>query len=49
MTEAFLKKYGGDRYNVYSAGFEPKKIHPLTKKVMKEKGFDLTNHYSKDL
>lgn len=24
MAEAFLKKYAGDRFEVYSAGYEPK-------------------------
>ena len=49
MAEAFLKKYASDYFNVYSAGFEPKNIHPYTIKVMKEIGYDLDNHYSKDL
>ncbi len=49
MAEAFVKKIGSDKYNVYSAGFKPTKVHPLTKKVMEEIGFNLTDHYSKDL
>jgi arsenate reductase len=36
MAEAFLRKYAGDRFNAYSAGTEPKEIHPLTRKVMAE-------------
>jgi arsenate reductase len=47
MAEAFLRKYAGDRFAVYSAGYEPKEINPLTRKVMAEKGFDLSGHYSK--
>lgn len=50
MAEAFLKKYGGDRFEVHSAGLEPAKgIHPLTLKVMQERGFDMQGHYAKDI
>lgn len=49
MAEAFLRKYGGKRFNSFSAGFEKREIHPFTKKVMKEKGFELKNQYSKEL
>ena len=47
MAEAFLKKYGAQNFEVYSAGFEPKGIHPYTLMVMAEKGFELAGHYSK--
>ena len=47
MAEAFLKKYGVDKFEVFSAGFEPQGINPLTKTVMAEKGFDLSGQYSK--
>src|SRR3974377_1627622 len=47
MAEAFLKKYAGDRFNIYSAGYEPQEINPHTRTVMAEKGFDLSGHYSK--
>ncbi len=50
MAEAFLRKYGGDRFEVYSAGLDPAKgIHPLTIKVMEERGFDMQGHYAKDI
>ena len=42
MAEAFLKKYAGERFEIFSAGYEPKEINPLTRKVMEEKGFDLS-------
>jgi hypothetical protein len=29
MAEAFLKKYAGDRFEVFSAGYEPQEINPL--------------------
>ena len=41
MAEAFLREYGGDFFEAYSAGLEPEPIHPLTVRVMKEVGFDL--------
>ena len=47
MAEAILRKYGGDRFEAYSAGLEPKGIHPLTIQVMKEKGYDLRAQHSK--
>jgi len=47
MAEAFLKKHGGDRYDAYSAGTDPKGINPYTERVMKEIGISLTGQYSK--
>ncbi len=47
MAEAFLRHYGGDRFEVYSAGLEPKGIHPLTIQAMNEIGFLMKEHSSK--
>jgi len=47
MAEAFLKKYGGDKFEAYSAGFEPKAIHPYTEQVMQEIGIPLTGQAPK--
>ena len=49
MAEAFLKKYAGDRFEVYSAGFNPTEIHPLTLKVMEEVGLDLSSQHAKSV
>jgi arsenate reductase len=49
MAEAFLRKYGSDRFEAYSAGLEPKSIHPYTIQVMEESGLSLDGHYSKPL
>lgn len=49
MAEAFLRSYAGDRYEAYSAGLEPKEIHPLTKKVMDEIGVDISGQHSKSV
>lgn len=47
MAEAFLKKYGGDRFEVHSAGLRPTVIHPLTKRVLIEAGLDISEQYAK--
>lgn len=49
MAEAFLRKFAGEHFDVYSAGFEPKGINPYTIKVMEELGYDLSKHSSKKL
>jgi arsenate reductase len=49
MAEAFLRKYGGDQFEVYSAGLEPEEIHPHTKRVMDEVGISLAGQYSKHI
>jgi arsenate reductase len=47
MAEAFLRKYAGDRFEVHSAGLEPKGLNPLTVKVMNEVGIDVSCQESK--
>ena len=47
IAEAFLRKYGSDRFEAYSAGLEPKGINPLTIQVMKEVGLDISGQRSK--
>lgn len=47
MAEAFLRRYGVDKFEAYSAGLEPKGINPLTIKVMQEIGIDLSGQRSK--
>jgi len=49
MAEAFLCRYAGDRFEVYSAGLEPKGINPYTVRVMEELGLSLEEHRSKPL
>lgn len=49
MAEAFLRKYGNDKFDAFSAGTEPKPIHPMAVKVMKEVGIDISSQNSKDL
>ncbi len=47
MAEAFLRKYGGDAFEAYSAGLEPKGINPYTERVMNEIGIGLNGQWSK--
>jgi arsenate reductase (thioredoxin) len=47
MAEAFLRKYGGDQFEAYSAGLEPKGLNPLTIKAMDEVGIDVSGQQSK--
>lgn len=48
MGEAFLRQHAGDLFEVHSAGLEPTgEVHPLTLRVMAEKGLDLSSHRSK--
>jgi arsenate reductase len=49
MGEAFLRRYAGDTFDVFSAGLEPKGINPFTQMVMEEIGISLDGQYSKDV
>jgi arsenate reductase len=40
MAEALLRRYGGDAFEVYSAGTEPKGVNPLTLRVLADAGID---------
>ena len=42
MAEAFLKKHGGEAYEVESAGLEPGRMNPNVVTVMQEVGIDLS-------
>ena len=47
IAEAYLRKYGGDRFEAHSAGLEPKGLNPFTVKVMDEVGIDVSGQTSK--
>ncbi len=49
MAEAFLRKYGGEGFEAYSAGLEPKGVNPFTVQVMEEIGIDISNQRSKSV
>lgn len=48
MAEGFLRQLAGDRFNVFSAGTEPKEeVHPLAVQVMAEAGIDISRQHPK--
>lgn len=49
MAEAFLKKYGGERFEVESAGLEPGKLNPVVIEAMKEVGIDISQNKTKSV
>lgn len=49
MAEAFLRRHGGDSFDVHSAGLEPTEIHPFTRRVMVEVGLPLAGHHAKSV
>ena len=50
MAEGFLRHYGGDKFNAYSAGTEPaERVHPLAVQVMAEKGIDISGQEPRDV
>ena len=44
MAEGFLRKVGGDRFEVYSAATHPRPIHPVAVEVMADRGIDISRH-----
>jgi len=49
MAEGLLRRLGGDRFEVASAGTEARGVNPLAVRVMAEIGIDLRGHTSKTL
>jgi arsenate reductase (thioredoxin) len=49
MAEAFLKKFAGDRFEVFSAGYHLREIHPYTKQVMAEIGIAISDQNAKNV
>jgi len=49
IAEAFLKKYGGENFEVESAGLEPGNLNPLVVEVMKEEGIDISQNKAKSV
>jgi arsenate reductase len=42
MAEAYLKKFGRDRFEVESAGLEPGHLNPYVVRVLLEEGIDIS-------
>lgn len=49
MAEGLLRARGGATYEVFSAGTEPRVVHPLAIKAMQELGIDISHHHAKSL
>ena len=50
MAEGFLRHYASDRFDVYSAGTDPKdEVHRLAVQVMAEVGVDISQQRPKDV
>ena len=49
MAEALLRNLAGNKFEVASAGTNPKGLHPRTVDVMKEIGIDVSRQTSKDV
>ena len=49
MAEGFLREYGGDAFEVASAGVDPTRINSLAVRVMAEAAVDISAQYSKSV
>ena len=49
MAEGLLRARGGTAYDVFSAGTQPRVVHPLAIKALREIGIDLSAHRAKSL
>ena len=49
MAEALLRRHGGDAFEVYSAGTEPRGVNPLTLRVLADAGIDAAGARSKSV
>ncbi len=49
MAEGLLRLRGGSAYEVFSAGTQPRVVHPLALKVMREIGIGISDHRAKSL
>jgi arsenate reductase (thioredoxin) len=49
MAEGLLRVRGGSAFAVFSAGTEPRMVHPLAIKAMQEIGIDISGHTAKGI
>ena len=49
IAEALLRAEGGDAFEVFSAGTEPRGVHPLTVRAMANVGIDISGARSKSV
>ena len=46
IAHGLLENISGNRFNVFSAGSLPSRVHPMSIKIMKEIGIDISHHTS---
>ena len=46
MAEAWMRKFAGDKAQVFSAGTHPEKVNPIAIKVMQMEYIDISHHKS---
>ena len=46
IAHGLLQNLAKDRFNVFSAGSHPNRVHPMSIKVMEEIGIDISHHKS---
>jgi arsenate reductase len=49
MAEGLLRHMAGERFEVFSAGTEQTRVHPLAIEAMRRAGIDISSHSSKTL
>lgn len=49
IAEGYLKKFAGDKAEVYSAGVETHGVNPRAIQIMKEDGIDISQHTSNNI
>jgi len=49
MAEGLLRHFHGEKYEVFSAGSTPTRVHPLAIKVMNEMRIDISKQSSKSI
>jgi arsenate reductase len=49
MAEGLLRARGGAAFAVFSAGTEPRSVHPLAIRAMSELGIDISGHTAKGI
>ena len=49
MAEAYFRKFGGDVFEVESAGLEPGKLNPFVVRALSEEGIDISGKNTQDV
>ena len=49
MAEAYLRRFGGDLFDVESAGLEPGALNPYVVRVLQEEGIDISGRKTQDV